>query len=72
MNVRLGISRVLTVVWGVIGLFGVAGIVIGVSDLVTGHGKSDPFLIGGGIILSSYVGWRVSIWILNGFFSRDD
>lgn len=68
MNVRLGISRIFAVFWGLVGLWGIAAIVISITE-----GAFDPVVSGIGIsvVLFSYVGWKVSIWVLNGFFSRN-
>lgn len=71
MNIHLGMTRLLAVIWGLAGLAGVVflGEVL-FTAINRGRLDNDIFL-SVGILVATYAGWRVSLWVLNGFFSGE-
>ena len=70
MNVKNGLSRLITVIWVVFSFLGFFFIYLSVEQLLLGYEKSGQLVFGIGIVIACYIGWMVSQWILKGFFSN--
>lgn len=70
MNIRRGLVRLLAVIWSIGGIWGLLFVTFAVfSDAAA---KSVLLLIGGCVSLGSYNFWRISIWVVDGFFDGRD
>jgi hypothetical protein len=72
MNIQLGLTRLLTVAWGLIGLVGVffLGEIL-LTAINRGRLDIEAMFLSIAIVVASYIGWRISLWVLNGFFGVD-
>lgn len=68
MNIRLGLTRLVTILWGGLALIGL--LFIGTAVFKDVSGSMELAAIGTGVLVASYVFWRLSIWVLNGFFDN--
>lgn len=70
MNIRRGLVRLLAVIWSIGDIWGLLFVTFAVfSDA---SAKSVLLLIGGCVSLGSYIFWRISIWVVDGFFDGRD
>jgi hypothetical protein len=71
MNVQTGLSRLVTVIWGAVSLVGFLFMYEAFQPWWDGQRfQTEALATSIGALIFCYVGWRVSIWVLNGFFSN--
>jgi drug/metabolite transporter (DMT)-like permease len=66
MNIRRGLVRLLAVIWSICGVSGL--LIVTFAGFSDASGKPVLLLFGGCVSLGSYIFWRVSIWVVDGFF----